>query len=55
MVFLSEKETGFLESLAVEGVSVLEDLADALNLDMLGQDLLTSLLEGRHVEPISQL
>ena len=55
MVLLSEEKTGVFESLTVECVCVLEDLADTLYVDVLGQDLLALLLERGHVEAISKL
>ena len=54
MVLFGEEEAGLLEALAVEGVGVLEDLAHALNGDVLGEDLLAPLLEGRHVEAVGE-
>ena len=55
MVFFSEQQASLFESLTVEGVCVLEYLADALNGDVLGEDLLTPLLERWHIESVSQL
>ena len=54
VVLFSEEEAGLLEALAVEGVGVLEDLAHALNGDVLGEDLLAPLLERGHVEAVSE-
>ena len=55
MVLLCEQKARFFESLAIEGVRILEYLADALYRDMLGEDLLASLLEGGHIETIGKL
>ena len=55
MVLLREQEAGLLQSLAVEGVGVFEDLAHALDADVLRKDLFALLLEGRHVEAIGKL
>ena len=55
VVLLGEEQAGLLQALAVERVSILEYLADALNGYMLGEYLLAALLKRRHIEPISQL
>ena len=55
VVLLCEEKAGLLESFAVEGVCILEDLANGLNIDVLGQDLLALLLEGADIEPVGEL
>lgn len=54
MVLLGKEKASFLEPLTVESVGVFEYLADTFHRYLLCQDLLTSFLEGRHIEAISQ-
>jgi hypothetical protein len=44
-VFLSKQQTRVAEAFAVERVAILEDLAQSIHRDVLGQDLLALLLE----------
>ena len=55
MVLLREEQARLLESLAVEGVRVFEDLAHGLHVDVLGEDHFTSLLERWDVESVRKL
>jgi len=52
VVLLREEQARLLESLAVEGVRVFEDLAHGLHVDVLGEDHFTSLLERWDVESV---
>lgn len=55
MVLLGEVKASFLESLTVELTSVLENLADRVNADVLRKDLLATSLDRLNVVAISQL
>ena len=55
MVLLCEEQACLLQALAVESVRILEDLAHALNADVLGQYLFTSLLKWWHIESVRKL
>lgn len=54
MILLGEEQASLLESFAIERVCILEYLADALDRDVLGEDLFASFLEGRYVETIGE-
>jgi hypothetical protein len=55
VVFFSKEKAGFFETLAVEGISVFENLADSFGVNVLGQNNLNLLFNGAYIEPISQL
>ena len=55
MVLLSEQQASLTESLTVERIRILEDLADRLDRDVLGQDLLASFLNRGHVKAVGKL
>ena len=54
VVLLGEKQERLLQPLAIERVSIFEDLTNTFNADVLRKDLFTALLETWHIEPISQ-
>ena len=53
VILFSKKQTGLLEPLTVESISILEYLADTFDADVLSKNLLAALLERWHVESIS--
>ena len=55
MVFFCEEQTGFLKSVAVEIVGVLEDLAHRIHRDVLSKDVLALSLHRLDVVSVSQL
>lgn len=54
MILLGEEQASLLKSFTIERVCILENLADALDRDVLGKDLFASFLERRNVETISE-
>ena len=54
VVLLREEQACLLQPLAIERVRIFEDLTDTFNADVLREDLLTSLLETWHIEPIGK-
>jgi len=54
VVFLGEEEAGVLQPLAVEVISVLEDLADCVDRDVLSENILALALHRLDVVAISQ-
>ena len=54
MILFCKEQASLFKTFAVERVSILEDLADTLNADMLGKDLLAALFERWHVESVRQ-
>ena len=55
MVLLSEQKASLTESLTVESIGILEDLADWLDCDVLGKDLLAPFLNRGYVKAIGEL
>jgi hypothetical protein len=55
VVLLSEEQTGLLQALTIESISVFKDLAYSLSVDVLCQYDLALLLDRAYVETISQL
>ena len=55
MVFFCKQEAGISQPFTIKGVSVLEDLADALHSDELGKNLLAASLDAGDVESVSEL
>lgn len=55
MILFCEEQAGLLEPVAVEIVGVLEDLADGLNVDVLGENVLTLSLDGLNVVAVGEL
>ena len=53
MVLLSKEQAGVLEPFAVECIRVLEDLANTVHADLLGEDLFDTALEARECKSVS--